>query len=801
MTPLTRASALLAAVVLSACVLSGCGGAEARRTAHMERGQDYFDKGNLEKARVEFSNALQIAPDDAQARFMSARVAEKLGNVRDAAGLYQAAIDADPEHVQARANLGRVFVFAGAPERAMEIIATAIAKHPDDPDLLTVRGAAGFQLRKLDEARADAQRAAELAPENENAIALLASMYRQSGEAGRAADLIRSALEKRPDSVDLRLVLASLYFTQQEPALGQQQLREVVRLKPKELAYRYQLALSYLREKNVDAAERTFREAVEAAPDRTEAKLALADFLAAQRSIEAGEKALGRFIEQDPDNSDLVLGLGALQQRSGKTDAALATYGRVVGSDENPKALESRNRIAAIYVTQRKFEEASKLVAEVLERNPRDNDALVLRGNIAMERNDPATAIADLRAVLRDQPRSVPLLRTLARAHLANGEPALAEENLHSALDVAPTDVSVRLELGQLLAQGGRAAQAVTILEETVKSSPTDSAAREALVRAYLSSQDLEAARTAAEDLKLTAPTLAAGPYLAGLVAHAQKRLDDAEREFDQALKLQPTAMDALASWARLQLERGRQPAAVARVEAVLRENERNAVAHNLLGELRLQARDFSGALPPFSEALRLAPAWWVPHRNVALAKMAAGDVAGARTAYETGVAATQYQALLVSDLAALYERENRVDDAIRQYEELHRRNPRMALAANNLAMLLVTYRHDQGSLDRARDLTEPFANSDVGAFLDTHGWVRFKRGDVQNALPVLERAAQQAPASSVVRFHLAMAQLKAGQRDKAKNNLQKALDGGAQFAGREEARLALSQLGGGNAG
>src|SRR5262249_6859683 len=130
-----------------------------------------------------------------------------------------------------------------------------------------------------------------------------------------------------------------------------------------------------------------------------------------------------------------------------------------------------------------------------------------------------------------------------------------------------------------------------------------------------------------------------------------------------------------------------------------------------------------------------------------------------------------------------------------REYEGLRARNPQMELAANNLAMLLVTYRTDQASLDRARDLTAGFVNSDVGALLDTHGWVMFKRGDLAEALAALQRASAEAPNSKVILYHLGMVQLRAGQPDKARASLEAALAGGASFTGNDEARLTLAHL------
>ena len=106
-----------------------------------------------------------------------------------------------------------------------------------------------------------------------------------------------------------------------------------------------------------------------------------------------------------------------------------------------------------------------------------------------------------------------------------------------------------------------------------------------------------------------------------------------------------------------------------------------------------------------------------------------------------------------------------------------------------------MNHKTDPQALDRAKQLTAGFASSNRPELLDTSGWVCLKRGEVQDAVSVLERAIERAPDSQVIRYHLAMAQLKAGQRDKARSNLQTALGKSSGFEGAEEARVALGQL------
>jgi tetratricopeptide (TPR) repeat protein len=803
-----RLQICLVAAVLTV-VLSACGGAQARYASHLERGKQYLAAGNLDKAGVEFRNALQIQPKDPDALFFNGRVAEQHGDIRQAAGLYQAAIDARPEYEQARARLGRLLVFGGAPQRALDIVGPGLLKQPDSPDLLAVRAAARHQLKDDVNAWADAERAVQLAPLNENAVAILAALYGQAGDTSRAISLVSGAVSQLPSSADLRGILANLYLTTAQPEKAQEQMRRIIDIRPREMSLRAQLAMHLVRAHELDAAQSVLEEAVAAfSKDKEqskadEAKLVLVEFIATQRSREQGEKTLRGYIAQAPGDLDLRFGLGALLQRTGATQEAIAAYQEVIARDgTGAKGLMARNRIAAIQVSQGHVDRARKLLAEVLQKNPRDDDALILRADIELQGNDPTSAIADLRAVLRNQPRSVPLQRTLARAYMKKGESALAEEALRAAVDAGPNEAATRVELAQLLTQTGRAEQAASLLEEAVRLMPQNTQLRETLVRTYLAKRDLTAARTAAEDLKTLHADSATGFYLAGVVAYEQKRLDDSNKELEHALELQPAAFEPLALLAQVELARGKPALAIARVQRAVERDSRQPQTLNLLGELYLQGRNFQGATKVLTQAATVNPRWWLPHRNLALAKTGMNDAQGAVLEYEAAAKIAPTEPQLVMEAAVFFEKQGRVDAAIAAYETLYKNNQRMqVVAGNNLAMLLVTYKTDRASLNHARELTSGFTSSDNSSLLDTNGWVRFKLGEYREALPVLERARARAPDSHVIRYHLGMTELQLGLRDRARTNLEAALAGSANFSGSEEARTVLASLAGARSG
>ena len=653
-----------AGLVVAALALGACSSAHVRYQDYLRRGERFLAQGNLPQASVELRNALQIEPKSAAALYDLGHVVEEQGDFRRAAGLFQATIDAQPGNTKARLGLATIYCIVGVPRQALAIVSPALASHPNDPDLLTVRAAAERGLKEDGLALTDAEHAVRLAPTNEDAVALLALLERQEGRADQALALVDRAVRESPRSINLRRLLASLYLASGQFAPAEAQMSALVALRPRALPLRVGLANLYLKAGNPAAAQSVLAAAVKALPDDDDAKLALADFVAASRSAAEGRRILLGYLAQKPDDDSLRFGLGVLEERGAAPADAIATYQQIVRHGVNSgEALAARDRIAAIEAAQGEYPLALRTVEQVLAVSPMDDDALVLRADIALRQHDPATAIEDLRAALRDEPDSVPLERLLTRAYEAKGDMALAEATLRSAMSAHTADIPTRLDLAALLAQTRRPDQATALLQASAEQAPED-----------------------------------------------------------------PRPLVALA---RLDAGRG----------------------------------DTRGALEAYDEASRVAPS--LPQ--------------------------------LAIEVAAFEEKEGHVGEAIEHYQALYESSSASPvareLAANNLAMLLVTYRKDRASLARARELTSGFATSPVASLLDTYGWVRYRSADYVDALPALQRAAARSPQSQIIRFHLGMTELSLGERARAREDLEAALAGSASFTGADEARATLASL------
>ena len=150
--------------------------------------------------------------------------------------------------------------------------------------------------------------------------------------------------------------------------------------------------------------------------------------------------------------------------------------------------------------------------------------------------------------------------------------------------------------------------------------------------------------------------------------------------------------------------------------------------------------------------------------------------------------------------LALVYERMKDYPKARDAYEKLLSTQPNFVPALNNLAYL---YTERLNDLDKAYDLARKAhelqgQDASIG---DTFGWVLYKRGDYQQALPILQESAGKATDNPEIQFHLGMTAYMMGQTDLARAALRKAASAAKDFPGKDESkrRLALLESGTGS--
>ena len=162
---------------------------------------------------------------------------------------------------------------------------------------------------------------------------------------------------------------------------------------------------------------------------------------------------------------------------------------------------------------------------------------------------------------------------------------------------------------------------------------------------------------------------------------------------------------------------------------------------------------------------------------------------------YKQGIEKSSNSNAVHLKLCMAYEYLGLYDRAIGEYDKILEKDPTVDVAANNLAMLLVTHKQDEKSRKTAFEIVKRFKYSHNLAFKDTMAWVLYKNGDIDSAISYLLDIVKVAPNVPEFHYHLGMAYHEKGYTKLARHHLELAVKGKDTFAGFKEARSILATM------
>lgn len=792
-----KRSIAIGLVVLAALGAGACGGPEERKAKYRVRAQEYFEQGNYPKARVALRNVLQIDPKDVEAYFLYAQVEEKERNWRNAFAGYQQVVELSPDHDRALIKLAKYYLEARALEQVTQITGRILERQPDHVPAQAVRIAMTAVSGHLDEAIEQAARLVGAAPTETDAVLLVASLYAANHRAADAVPLVRRALEAHPGHLELLDALATTLVKAGRVEDAEVTLKQIMTLEPTVLGHRLRFVAFLDQQQRYDQAEALLQEAVRQEPDSDQRRLALVEYLAKRRGLAQAEAALQQAIHELPLSGTLRLALAGVYEATQRPELASETYHLMQKEFAGkPESAQAQVKLAALDWTAGRMEEAEQRIQAVLKENPQSSEALLLRGKIALQRGHGKDAVLDFRSVLKDQPDLAEGHVLLARAHLAAGESMLARESLDRATAIKPGLIEAHLMLAGLDAAAGQFTEAKRRIEPLLARDPGNTGLLGALFQLQLQEKDWGRSRDTLAQLRQAGADAVGADLAEGHIALAQQEWDKAEAAFGRAAERRPAAPEPLLALVQLDLRRGQLAHAQQRLEAIMATVPDHPYAAGFLGEVLLTKGAPQEAATQFEHATRINPTWITPWIHLARVHYAQQRTAEGDAALLKGVQARPENEEARLLLAVSLGSQRRFDDAMGHYEAVLRRNPASVLAANNLAVLLIDYKGDPKSLDRALTLSHSFETQPPNPYLlDTLGWAHHKLGHGTDAVRVLRQATALAPDHPVLNYHLGAALAKSGERAEAAVYLKKALAVGAPFEGLGEAKTLLGEV------
>ncbi len=802
-----------AAALLGLCLaLPGCRSKDAKWQYHLGRGREYEQAGKMEEALIEYRNALQAKPTDAEVNQRIADLLVKKGQPGDAIFFYNETLRLDPKRDAAALAEARLLLFDD-PNRAGQLIDGVIEHDPSNWRAYHRRSELFLAKGDADGALTAALTAIQLAPKEGLAYYQLGVVHQARMRALRATG------KPVPDAIYQAALDA---FEKADQTYGGNVMARLQRVKvyasweghAKEASDEARSAMDLAKQHGVAAeragAARTALEFSGPLQDDGLRAVALDELVAADpgaldaweelaRRADArdgsGEQVYRRMLEARPKDVRAHIRYASYAIGHGHVDEGLDHLKQVADQGIDPAV--ALDALVRLDLNLGRTDPAREAVARLEHEHPGAAETVLARSRLALFERRPDAAAEDLRKLV-GQTESAEAQRLLAASEFQLGHLPAATAAVDRALALG-TDVpgeTLRLKaLIQAAAHDWTATlQTLTQLGQYGPLAPDMSLL---LAQTLYEVKRPEDGRRVLEGLQ-SAP--GAGPAAAVEFARREgaRDPDTARRYLEAALAQAPNAPALVAELARLDLRRGDTARALQRLDTAVAGSQPEPSLLLMRAEIRLALHQFDAARDDAQRALDRDPTTPGAFGLLIAIYTSQGKLDDAvkslQAADKAGTLQSGARALLGRLLLSRGDAE-----AARPYlEQALAERPDLAEAKNDLAYLLA---RDGKELDRALQLAQEAQQAlptspDVA---DTLGYVYLRKGLNDPAIEqfryAIDLAEQAKHPDAALEHHLGLALRAAGRNDEAAAAFEKALAIDAHFPDADAARKELEAV------
>ena len=784
---------LLSFLLAALFVFNGCTNPEKAKAQHLAKGESLLQESRYQEASLEFRNAIQIDEKSAAAHWGLARAYEGLQRAQEMINELSRTVELDPNNLEARLKLGNMYLAASRVRSDYLAEAERMAKDilQKDPNHI------------------------------EGHILMGGVLFAQQDREKALAEL-NKAIELDPSRVESYLSLARFYIRIDDHAKAEETYTRAISINNNSSVAHSEYGRYLMQANRAQEAEVEFLKAVEVEPANRNSRILLAGFYLVNKQLDKAEAAYKALADLDKDKPDSQSVLADFYMAVQRLDDALRIYQDILA--KSPDYKQGRYRVADILWAKGDKQGAMAQIDEVLKKDQNDREARVIRGKMRAnsdQPNDIKAGIEDLKEVLKQEPNSRNGLFYMAQSYLNLGVYDQARNFAAELERNYPDDVRGKF-IQVLISQWSGDPKATVrlsteLLDRLSKTTPdrevTANLLGEIRVKAVMvrgtalaqlrnftaARQDLLAARDAAPTYTDVYVNLAA-------LSIAEGNYDEAVTFYENALSHAAADFKALSGLINLYAIRKEPYKGHAKLDPVLATYPNSPQLHFLKAQVYSYEANAQAAETELRKALELDPNYLMAYSALGTLFINTKQEERAIAEYKRILELRPDDSTAYTVIGMLYDARKDHNSAAANYRKALEYNPNSVIAANNLAWLYAV--EGIGNLDEAVRLAQRVVqqNPQVAGFVDTLGWVYYKKGlnevaieQLQKAVSIDEAAANRnkATPTPTYRFHLAMALKAKGDSEGARRELGIALRlaDRAPFPYADEARKALATL------
>jgi tetratricopeptide (TPR) repeat protein len=583
----------------------------ASSTTESERGEAYynFTMGHIYEQQYEATSRAEYATQaieaykkayalDPKSPVIGERLAEmywKAQRIHDAVTEAQEILKRDPNDVQSRRLLGRIYLRSlgdlNAGNSQTEMVSRAIEQYREIHRLDPTDNESALWLARLYRLKNEHEKAEQVLrtilkndPENELSVEQLTQLLMDEGKSGEAVSLLEGITARSPSPVLLDL-LGDAYTQAHELAKAEQAYRKAQELDPSELSHQRGLGQTLLAEEKYAEALAVYQKISDLMPDDSDVYLRIAQIFRELHQLDKAEENLVKARQYAPGSLEVMYNEAMLYQAQGRFEDAIRVLSdAVTGIKSQSPVQPTRKKSLAILYQQ----------LGQLYRDTQNYQAAIFTyeelGHLGEEEDRRA------RMMIMDTYRAA---KDLTKA-LATGKEALAKY---------PADPAIRSGHALLLGENGQTEEAIKILRTQLHGNEGD---RET----YLNiAQVNERGRRykEAEEAARAAEVLPGQPrdnemvwFLLGAIYERQKFFDKAEEQFKKVLAVNPKNAPVLNYYGYMLGDLGiRLDEAEALLQRALKEEPFNGAYLDSLGWIYFKENKFADSEAALRKAMQ----------------------------------------------------------------------------------------------------------------------------------------------------------------------------------------------------
>jgi len=417
-----------------------------------------------------------ISYDDTTARryIKMAELQMQVGQPAGAAASFQAALDLEPDNIEALENLAILAVRGGQFDAAQHYIDPLLALNPNDPAGLLASGAIALGQRRFADASSMSDRIIQALPDRADGYVLKARALDGMGKTRDAIDMLEKRSTLAEDPRDYLVQIMAFYRRMGDMQGIRATAIKMMPLYPDDPRYAIEAARAYAATGNQAKVHEIIDDLLNRFHNNPDVLIAIGNFWRDTQSLAIARTEVLKVATGAPPRvrsalADQLIDMGDPQN-------ALKLLATLAPAEVTSHNVDAQTHYARALLATNQTAQAQRKVDAVLQFDESNPEALLIRSRIKLQAKDYRGAFTDAQLVTNDDDSNEEAALLVAQIHASQGNQVLAAGAFGNLRQKFPhSSRALKAEVDWLLSQqrGEEAAQrAATFFKVHPRSGP-----------------------------------------------------------------------------------------------------------------------------------------------------------------------------------------------------------------------------------------------------------------------------------------------------------------------------------------